>query len=431
MKNMIYCGISCIILCTLLISCSSKDPILGERESIILSSDLDEKLVFDKSQVVIDPSKENSEFLQSFMNSNKTYNPIKFSFPSKKIWSVKLGYESGDSLKITSAPVVADGKVFCMDAGGGVYAINQKTGEKIWKISTTLTGKDGQVGGALAYDNGRLIVSSSFSECFLIDAQTGKIIWRIKLPAPCKGDGITVYDGKAFLSCSNSSLQVIDIGSGKTIWSHTGMLVEASYIGSAGVAVGNGLVFVAYPSGEIYALLLVNGEQVWDAMFSHTSLTNAARAFSHPRACPVLKDNIVYFSSASGQTCAFEATTGNKLWSCNYGSVQTPIVSGNSMFIFSGKSELVCLNIQTGITRWIISLDKKNTDIRDWYGQILIDDGLAMLSPNGKLSLVSVYDGIIKKTEYLALSGGVSLNPVISNSMMYILSDDAELSAYK
>jgi hypothetical protein len=53
-----------------------------------------------------------------------------------------------------------------------------------------------------------------------------------------------------------------------------------------------------------------------------------------------------------------------------------------------------------------------------------------MLSPRGELYFVSAYDGKVKKVTKIN-EEGVSVNPVIANSTMYILGDGGELSAYR
>ena len=439
----------------LLSACSNKKPIVGERESIVVSSvDERRKFDFDESPVIIDTEQKNSNFMQNYMNSSHSYRPLNFAGSFQKVWSAQLKRGAGDSLKITASPVVADGRVFCMDADGRVYANAQKTGARLWEVSTTLPKKDGQLGGAMAYHRGRLIVTSSFSECFSIDPTDGKILWRINLPAPCKGDGITVADGKAYILCSNSKLQVLDVTTGKLIWSHSGIVAESSFIGSAAVAVSDGLVFVAYPSGEIHALLQETGESIWDTIFSKASLIDTAHSFIHPRACPVVKDGIVYFSSASCKTYALDIKTGNTVWEREFGSVQTPIVSGNSIFIFKGSSEIVCLNNKTGALRWASVLDnsakmakatsgdwfsktlgkllsKNNHNIGDWYGQLLVSGHILMLSPNGRAMLLSASDGKIVKSAMLKTGGTISVNPVVASSTMYVLDDGGTLSAYQ
>jgi outer membrane protein assembly factor BamB len=406
----------------------------GKREELIVS-EYDEDMIktVDQSPVIINSVEENNlEFTQPHFNPEHCHAPLKFSLSPRKIWSSKLDFETSESIKMTAAPIVAEGKVFCIDAAGIVYAFNQKTGARLWRKSTTLVGKDGQIGGAIAYDAGRLIVTSSFAEGFSLDAKDGKILWRIKLPAACKGDGITIHNGKAFLMCGNSSLHCINLDDGKTLWSHSGMLTDSTFIGSSSVAISDGIVCFAYPSGEVFALLEETGTVIWDAMLSKFSLTNAARAFSHPRACPVINDGVLYLTAANEQTTAFDTKSGKLLWKSDFGGVQTPIVTGNSIFIFNPKSELVCLNKDTGHKRWVKKLTRKENELTDWSGMVLVKDYILVFSPGGYVQFVSVYDGKIKKTISIDGGGsGISVNPIIASGVMYVPIDDGRLVAYQ
>lgn len=416
------------IVSLLLGGCSEKEPLRGTRENILLSEAVGEQEnAIDKSQVIVDEEIANATFPQPYMNAAHCYNPLKLSTSATKLWSAKLDFEATKSIKMVAAPVIADGKVFCIDAGGIVYAFNSKTGDEIWRKSVTIAGKDGQTGAAIAYDNGCLIVSSCFSECFSLNAKTGDINWRIKLPASCKGDSITISDGRVFLMCSNSTLQVIDIENGKLLWTHSGITSDSVFLGGAGVAVSDGVAYFAYPSGEIFALLVETGTPIWESAFPKFSISNAAQAFTHPKASPVVKDGVVYFVAANEQTAAYNAKTGERLWIKDYGGVQTPIVSGNSIFVFNSRSELVCLNRLTGNLRWKSVLDIKNK--HDWYGMVLLKNHILTISPEGNLAFVSVKSGKIEKLE--VTGEGVTVNPIIADSALYILSSDGEISAYK
>ncbi|MDR1334399.1 MAG: PQQ-binding-like beta-propeller repeat protein [Holosporaceae bacterium] len=426
--------IAFFILGTLLAGCSSKDQLKGKREELIIS-EYDEDMIktVDRSPVIVDSGNENnSEFTQPHFNPEHCYAPLKFSLAPQKIWSSALDFETSESIKMTAAPVVAEGKVFCMDAAGIVYAFDQKIGKRLWRKSTTLVGKDGQIGGAIAYDAGCLIVTSSFAEGFCLNAKDGNILWRIKLPAACKGDGITVRNGKAFLMCSNSSLHCINLANGKTLWSHSGMLTDSTFVGSSSVAISDGIVCFAYPSGEVFALLEETGTVLWDAMLSKFSLTNAARAFSHPRACPIVKDGVVYLAAANEQTSAFDIKSGKLLWRSDYGGIQTPVVNGNSIFIFNSKSELICLNRNTGHKRWAKKLTHKEDRLVDWSGMIPVKDHILVLSPIGYMQFVSMCDGKINKTIFIDEgSSGISVNPVIAGGTMYVPTNSGKLVAYR
>ncbi|MDR2681713.1 MAG: PQQ-binding-like beta-propeller repeat protein [Holosporaceae bacterium] len=423
------CVLAALVL--LLNGCSQKEKLSGKREDIITSTAA-ATIENDKSPVILDKEELlNKDMPQPFLCATHCPAPLKLALSGHEIWSASLDFKNGKTLKIISAPVIAEEKIFCIDAAGIVYALGQQNGQRIWRTSVLIKGKDGQIGGAIAYENGKLIVTSSFSECFSLDAKNGKILWRIKLPAVCKGEGITVHNGKAFVMCANSSLQAIDINTGKILWSHSGTIVDSLYLGSAGVAIDDGLVFLTYPSGEIFALLEETGSVIWDSMFSKFSLTNSAHSFVHPRTCPVIKDDLVYFVASNEQTLAFNKKTGERVWISNFGGLQTPTVNGNSIFIFNSKSELVCLNKNNGKLRWISKLERDVNDTVDWYGQIMIGKHILMLSPTGKVSFVSPYTGKIEKSITLSRGDNISVNPVVANSIMYVLTDSGELVAYK
>jgi outer membrane protein assembly factor BamB len=415
----------------LLAACSDKEKLSGTRVDIIAA---DDEVAFDveKADLPMDSVEFlNKEVPQPFMNAAHCYFPLKFSVTPNEIWSSSLDFGNSKFIRIAASPLSAEGKIFCLDAAGIVYAIDPTDGKRIWRTSTLIKEKDGQTGGSMAYYGGKLVVTSSFSECFLLNAQDGKILWRIKLPAPCKGDGITVSDGKAYVMCGNNTLQAINIDTGKTVWSHSGTLVNSSFLGSAGVAVDNGVVFLSYSSGEIFALSAETGAAIWDSMFSKFSLTKSAHSFMHPRACPVIKDDIVYFSASNEQTIALDKKNGDRLWTCNVGGLQTPTVSGNSIFILCPKSELVCLNRHSGKLRWRCQLDSDKKLLADWYGQLPIGGHILMVSPTGKLIFVTSEGKIERTMKIEAKSDSISVNPIIVDGVMYVLLNDGDLVALK
>lgn len=423
-----------------LFGCSKKTPLEGVREDIILSNAQANEI--DVTPVVIDEAQKNDDFVQTSYSSEHYYRPLRFVKNPKLVWYSELDFEAHKSAQIISPAVVANGKVFCVDAGGMVYAFNSKNGDPIWKKSSTIINKDGQIGCAIAYDDGKVIVSTSFSEAMAFDEKNGELIWRIKLPAPCKGDGITIYSGKAYMLCDNSSLQVIDLRNGKLSWSHSGMTTDTTFAGTAGPAIKDGVIYFAYPSGEVFALM-ENGALLWSAMLSKFSFVNASQSFSHPRACPVIKDNLVYFTNANQQTTAFDARTGAVVWRKDVGSIQTPVVSGNSIFIYNSDSELVCLNKDNGKQKWIKKLKAQqeytsslfgNYELvpSEWFGPVLSDDGLLMVSSNGFLQNLSPIDGSVKYTIKLDdFDEGVNVRPIIADGRMFLPINHGMLDAYK
>lgn len=414
----------------ILVGCSSKEPLVGKREAILETSFKDIGIEKDPSPVVLDPVQFNSDWTQPNFNAQNTYAPLMFE-PStnfSSFWSTSLDYHSTNDAKILSSPVIAEGKIFVVDAGGIVYALSQKNGDRIWRSSTTLKEKEGQLGCAIAYSQGKVIVSSSFGEVFAFNAANGKVLWRVKLSGICRGDGITIYNNSIYLLCADSSLHVLSLDDGKTLWTHMGVTPETSFIGGASVAVSEDIAYVAYPSGEVYALSNRDGSVLWDAVLSKYSVTDASYAMIHPRASVVLNGNLVYFVTANHQIVAFDRYSGKRVWEKDFGGTSTPIVSGNSLFLFNAPSEVVCLNASSGACKWKTEISN-SLGVLEKFGMVMTKDYLISVSPSGDIYFLGLVDGKIKRK--LSTSKSVTVNPIIADGVIYILSDDAELSAYK
>ena len=391
--------------------CSSKESLKGERKDIVLSEI--QKDALDSTPVFIDRS-------TSVLGKD-----------IRLLWQSDMKYGNSKSLRMVSSVAVGNGRVFSLDAGGLVYAFDVKTGNQLWRKTTTLKRKDGQIGGAIAYGDGKVIVTSSFAEAFAFDEKDGKILWRVKLPACCKGDGVIISNGKVYMLCDNSSLQVLDIRDGKFLWSHSGMMMDVTYLGSAGVVVQNDVVYLAYPSGEVFALLS-NGSVLWSAMLSKFSFTRSEDSFSHPRACPVIKDNLIYFTGSNRQVTAFDISSGTVVWKKDFGGFESPLVSGNSLFVLNSSSELVCVNKDTGNVRWIHKLKSRDDEYNEWFGPIQSGEDLLVLSSDGVLARVSAADGSVKSYHRLGDFGqGITTRPVIFENDLYFYTNDGSVWAYK
>ena len=76
-------------------------------------------------------------------------------------------------------PIVADGKLFAMDAGSTVSARDAGGGGETWRVDLTPDEeRDGLFGGGLAYDEDRLFVTTPFGLVFALDPNSGAELWR-------------------------------------------------------------------------------------------------------------------------------------------------------------------------------------------------------------------------------------------------------------
>lgn len=429
-----------------LVACSSKDKITGDRKDIIVS---DSALVIsDVNTNIITLDETNAhEWIQPNLNESNNLGALVFSTSPKKIWEFTSDYESLNGNCVAASPIFVNGSVIFVDAGGVVHNINAKTGKEIWATSTTVKGETGQAGAAIAYSGKTVLVSTSFSECIGLSANDGKVMWRRRLPAPCKGSAITVDNGFAYIVCNDSSFHKLDAKTGEIIWSDKGIDSVVSYVGGASPAIGNKLLFLPTSSGELICAEKKNGLRVWETTISQFSATEAASSIQHLRVSPVISGNMLYVISPTGTCVAFDIYTGAKIWSQNAGGLSNIAISVNHIFVVDKDSNLSCINKNTGAVAWVKKISTKE-DVRSFsfkgfykgflhkqnisYNEYFIFSSaknIIIVSPSGYIIYLSPKDGNIEKT--IAIRKKINVSPIIVDGAMYILCNDGTLLKYK
>ena len=111
-----------------------------------------------------------------------------------------------------------------------------------------------------------------------------------------------------------------------------------------------------------------------------------------------------------------------------------PWVAGDYVFVLANDNALVCLTRKEGKVRWVHQLpryedEKSKSDPIRWAGPVLGGNRLIVLSSLGEAVSVSPETGQPFSSQ--SMSSGGFLGPVIAGNTLYLLTDDANLSAYR
>jgi hypothetical protein len=97
----------------------------------------------------------------------------------QEIWSSSIGSGASKDLPLTAVPIVADDKVFTMDADNDVTAFDVNSGKELWSLNIRKKGEDDAViGGGLAFSSGLLFATNGYNEVVAIDPYSGNFRWR-------------------------------------------------------------------------------------------------------------------------------------------------------------------------------------------------------------------------------------------------------------
>lgn len=351
-----------------------------------------------------------------------------------QVWTADIGSGTGGGLALLSRPVIADGRIYTVDADDQLTALNPKDGSRLWRVDLRPKKRGGDaVGGGVGYDNGGLYAATGYAEVLRLDPKTGAIVWRQRIASPVRG-APTIINGHVLVLTIDNQLIALSAKDGSTEWTHTGILENAELLGAVSPAADQDVVIAPYSSGEVFALTLANGRVAWSDNLSSVRPIGALSALADIRALPVIDRGIVYVVDQGGRTVAIDERSGGRIWNQLFGGVQTPWTAGGFVFILTGTDELTAVARDTGRIRWVTPLaqysDPKNkSGFIVWAGPVMAGGRLWLVNSQSQLLEVSPTTGKVLSTQ--SLPGPALLAPVVADNTLYVLTDGGQLVAYR
>jgi outer membrane protein assembly factor BamB len=235
----------------------------------------------------------------------------------RKIWSQDAGKGNDIDSHLTSSPVVGGGLIYALDAEAHIYVFRATDGRPVWnrrlapKNGTDmptlwgLLGKHNTVqppqgmGGGVAYDDGKIFVTSGFGVLRCMDARTGRDIWQKDLGMPIVNAPV-VNGGRIFVSTHDNHFYAFAETDGRQLWDNQGISESQGILASTNAAVSGETVIVPYTSGELFALRVQNGQVGWSDVLSRSGRVTALSQLDDIAGRPVIDRGVVYAISQSG-----------------------------------------------------------------------------------------------------------------------------------
>lgn len=351
-------------------------------------------------------------------------------------WQADAGYGGGDEAAITSAPIVAGGRVFALDAAAHVRAFDAGSGLQAWSTSLVPEGEgEGNegFGGGLAAEGNRLFATTGFGEVLALDAGSGEILWRRRFSGPFRA-APTVDSGRVVAVSRDNVAFALDAADGSVVWRHRGVTGETGWLGGASPLVAGGGAIVPYGSGELAALDLASGRVGWTAVMTGGRRGLARSAITDLTGGPVLLGPYVVAANQSGRIAAFEGRTGRRAWTRGVGATRPPWPAGDTLFVVSDAASLLRLDGRDGETLWRVEMpafeDPEDREGAIGYsGPVLVQGRVLLTDSRGNLH---AYDGVTGKGGVVAdMPAGSITGPVVAGATVYVLTDTGTLVTWR
>jgi outer membrane protein assembly factor BamB len=184
-----------------------------------------------------------------------------------------------------------------------------------------------------------------------------------------------------------------------------------------GPAVDSGNVFAASHKGEVVALALDTGRQLWRA---DLKLPLSAG--------PVAGSGVVVIGSSKGNVVALDEASGKELWRVRVNSelLSAPAISEKIIVLRSVDGHLRGLDIQTGREIWAVEQQVPRLSLRGTATPVIAKDVAICGFDNGKMMAVSLTNGdTVWDTTLSSPHGRTELERLVDvDSAVRVLGDD-------
>jgi eukaryotic-like serine/threonine-protein kinase len=196
------------------------------------------------------------------------------------------------------------------DPDNSVYALNARTGSKIWTYRTNKTDANDDVGasptisapGVNGFADGVVYITGKDKITYALDLTTGKLIWQHALAVGTAGDvSGTALDGNTIYLGSDKGVYALNASTGAVVWHVMPKLAFYSSPAIGGPA-GRQVLIIANITGHVYALNLATGATLW------TRQPDTAGYW----ASPTISQGTIYLTAKDGQLLTFALAGANR-----------------------------------------------------------------------------------------------------------------------
>jgi outer membrane protein assembly factor BamB len=133
---------------------------------------------------------------------------------------------------------------------------------------------------------------------------------------------------------------------------------------------------------------------------------------------------------------AFDADTGDRVWTAQEGALNPVWPAGGSLFAVSDRNQLLRIDAGSGEVIWAENLPgytsikpKKRGPIHAHYGPVMAGGRLVVVSSDGMMRSFDPENGALLGT--VEIPDGATTAPAVAGGTLYVVSSRGELHAFR
>ena len=349
------------------------------------------------------------------------------SYSPKIAWSSSVGNGVGKYYSQLS-PAADDDAVYVASREGKVRAFEAKTGKALWSSDfsdheSNELNRSARFSGGVHLASDTLYIGTENAQVLAIDKSNGELRWLVKV----SGEVIAspIYSaGLVVIHTSRGELIALDSQSGEEVWVLNNKQPNLTLRGSATPSISQGGIVYGRADGFVSAALLETGQPLWQLPVARPHGATELDRIVDADMQPIIRNGIVYTLAYNGNLVAIDLLKGQQLWERKYSGYSDMALSGSTLYLSDYRGYLYAVDRNTGEEVW----ENKQLSYRNLTGISVANQYIVVGDAEGYLHWVDRDSGRFVAQQNLD-SSGLYMQPFESYSYLYLQTRSGKLIA--
>lgn len=342
-------------------------------------------------------------------------------------WQQSIG-DGVDKYYSQLQPTADSDAVYVASREGQVKAFSVKDGKLLWSNdfgdhkSNTLNRSARFSGGIhLALDT--LYIGTENAQVLAIDNSNGQLRWLAKV----SGEVIAspVYStGFIVVHTSRGDLIALDSETGEQKWVLNNKQPNLTLRGTATPTIAQGGVVYGRADGFVSVALLESGQPLWQLPVARPYGATELDRIVDADMKPIIHNNIVYVLAYNGNLVAIDLLKGEQLWERKYSGYNDIALSGSTLYLSDYRGYLYAVDRSDGEEIW----SNKQLAYRNLTGVAVANQYIVVGDSEGYLHWIDRGTGNFVAQQELD-SDGLYMQPFEARQYLYLQTRSGKLIA--
>ncbi len=261
------------------------------------------------------------------------------------VWNHDVG-EGTDELIVKLNHQIADKRLYAAEVEGNITTVALPSGDLVWSASL-----NERIMSGVAVGEKHLYVGTESGRLVALDRSQGQERWAVSLLSEVLAPAAEA-DGVVVVRTADGKLTGINSEDGTILWSYEREVPVLTLRGTGSPAIAAGKVFAGLDSGEVVALSLKDGRELWLKSVTTARGRTEIERMVDIDATPVVAGNTLYVIGYQGNFVALDTEQGELLWKRKLSGLSAPSVNGQYLFVADQSGSVWAFDRNDGSALW-------------------------------------------------------------------------------